>query len=356
MLLMTPGPTEIPERVRNALSRPICDPNVDEGFKQFYHSLTEKLAEVYDTDNDTFVLSGSGTLGLEASVASLIEKGDEVLCISNGIYGEGFSKYVEMYGGHPVESYFSHDEALPIEEIKATLEEHDDLAIATLVHCETPTGVLNDLEDFLALLEEEGILTVVDAVSSLGGTPVPANHIDICIGGSQKCFSSPPGLATLSVSDRAWHKILKEEPHTSYLNLSPWKEKGLAEKPYFPYTQPVSNLYALDESLDILLEEGMSAVFARHERVAELCRERGKELGFSLYPKDDKLCSPTVTAFHTSRALEIQQRMEKKHDILLATGLGERREEILRVGHMGHNAKLSKVKRTMDCLEQVLST
>ncbi|WP_135829181.1 pyridoxal-phosphate-dependent aminotransferase family protein [Halorussus halobius] len=355
-LLMTPGPTALPPAVREATSRPLINPDVEAEFATYYESLLDKLARVYDTDDDVVVLSGEGMLGLEASVASLVSPGDEVLCLANGLFGAGFADFVEMHGGEPVVHETPHDEGFDVDAVKETVEAHD-FAVATAVHCETPTGLLNDLDEVLGVLQDAGVLTVVDAVSSLGGTSVPVDRVDVCLGASQKCFSSPPGLTTLSVSDPAWAKVEDTEQDTFYTSLEPWRDPSFedGEPVLLPYTHSVSNLYALEASLDRLLEEGLATVFDRHESVAEQCRARGRDLGLEPFPADPDRYSPTVTAFEVDgRATDLKRRLEADHDVVLSTGLGERADDLLRVGHMGYNADPDRVERTMDALAAVL--
>jgi aspartate aminotransferase-like enzyme len=199
------------------------------------------------------------------------------------------------------------------------------------------------------LLDEHGVLSIVDAVSALGGTPVPTDRIDLCLGASQKCLSSPAGLTTVAVSDRAWDRIEAVDPDGYYTNLLPWRT--VVEDGWFPYTHLVSNVYGLDESLDMLLEEGVPAVFERHAEVAAHCRARGTALGLSVVPGDEARSSPTVTAFEVpGRAEELQTTLADDHDVTLATGLGETADDVLRVGHMGYGAEIEKVDRAMDAL------
>ncbi|MCU4742866.1 alanine--glyoxylate aminotransferase family protein [Natronoglomus mannanivorans] len=350
-LRMTPGPTEIPARVRERMSEPTWNPDVESEFYEFYRELTAKLETVYG-DDDVAVLSGEGILGLEAAIASLVEEGDRVLCISNGLYGDGFADFVETYGGEGVTCRSPSTDPLDLEAIESTLAEGE-FDVATMVHCETPTGTLNDLEPVLSLLEAHDVVSVVDAVSSLGGTPVPVEGIDVCLGASQKCFSAPPGLCVLSVSDRAWERIESFETRSFYADLEPWRTA--ADEEWFPYTHATSNLFALDAAVDAILEEGVDAVFERHEEAAALCRDRTRDLGLEIYPENDDLASPTVTAISLEgRAREVQRRVQEEHDIVLSTGLGDLEDDILRVGHMGHNARAERVERTMDAIEAVL--
>jgi len=353
-MLFTPGPTAVPSEVRAAMAAQTPNSAVQPEFAELYDRLCANLELIYDTDHDVIVPGGEGILGLEAAIASVVAPGDRVLCISNGIYGDGFADFVDNYDGNPELVSAPYDEGYDIDAIESALAEaeaqNDRFLAATLVHCETPTGTLNDLSPVLDLLEEYDVLSIVDAVSSLGGTPVPTDRIDICLGASQKCFSAPPGLTTVAVSDRAWDAMEQRAPTSLYTNLLPWRDVSEG----FPYTHLDANVAALETAVSRLVDEGMDSVYKRHERAAERCRERGAELGLNLYPDESK-SSPTVTAFHIpGEAKAIQQRVEVDHDIILATSLGEYADDILRVGHMGYNADVEKVDRVMDAIGDCL--
>ncbi|ACM57368.1 pyridoxal-phosphate-dependent aminotransferase family protein [Halorubrum lacusprofundi] len=365
-MLMTPGPTAVPASVRDTMSRELINPDVDPAFHGIYNRLTDRLATVYgvDSDGDTggdsaastrdiVVPGGEGILGLEAAIASLVEPGTEVLCLSNGLYGDGFADFVADYGGEATLVSADYDDSLPLAELESVLADDDrEFDLATMVHCETPTGTLNDLGPALDLLDEadEEILTVVDAVSSLGGVRVPTGRIDVCLGASQKCFSAPPGLTTAAISDRAWAAMEERDPHSLYTNFLPWRDTAEG----FPYTHLTTEVVALDAALGLLVEEGLDAVRERHRAAATRCRERGAELGLEPYPAPER-SSPTVTAFHVpGRAEELQRRLREERDVLVATGLGELADDILRIGHMGHNARISRVDEAMDALGDVL--
>ncbi|WP_254809500.1 pyridoxal-phosphate-dependent aminotransferase family protein [Natronosalvus amylolyticus] len=351
ILRMTPGPTTVPQRVRERMAEPAWNPDVESEFVDFYAALTAKLEPVYG-DGDIAILGGEGILGLEAAIASLVEPGTEVLCIANGLYGEGFADFVDMYGGEATVCGGDWREPLDIASVERELETGT-YDVATMVHCETPTGVLNDLEPVLELLEAHDVLSVVDAVSSLGGTAVSTELIDVVLGASQKCFSAPPGLTVCAISDRAWERIERVETRSFYASLEPWRT--VIEDRWFPYTHLSSNLLALDEATDLLLEEGVEDVYKRHERVANRCRQRVDSMGLEVYPSSDALASPTVTALAVDgQATALQRRIRDEHDIVLATGLGDLSDDIIRIGHMGYNARLEWVDRTMDALEDVL--
>ena len=203
--IMTPGPTQVKDKVRAARSLITTNPDIDTSFTEYYKHTCDMLGEIIHSTGNIYILSGEGILGLEAACASLTEAGDRVLIIDNGIYGKGFGDFVKIYGGTPV--YYTKDYTEPIDvtELKAYLDADSDFKYATVVHCDTPSGMLNDVEAICPLLKEYGIMTVVDTVSASFGVPlnVDAAKIDICCMGSQKALSAPPGLTMLSVSDDA---------------------------------------------------------------------------------------------------------------------------------------------------------
>jgi aspartate aminotransferase-like enzyme len=347
-MLMTPGPTALPPSVREAESRELINPDVDPAFDDLYEAVCRKLGRVYGApERDVVVLGGEGILGLEAAVASLVEPGEPVLCVANGLYGEGFAEFVASHGGEPTVVDAPHDEPLPVRAAREALAT-DDYRIVTAVHCETPTGVHNDLGPLLDACDDHGALSVVDAVSSLGGTPVPTDRIDVALGASQKCLSAPPGLTTAALSERAWAAVEARDPEGLYTSLLPWRETDGG----YPYTHLSTLVAALDAALDLVLSEGVDAVFERHRRAARRCRERGAEIG--LEPYAPALAAPTVTAFEVADAERLQRSLHEDHDVTLATGLGPHADDVLRVGHMGYNADVERVDRAMDALAAAL--
>ena len=219
--IMTPGPTEVRENVRMARALATTNPDLDLQFYEFYKETCEKIGEFLKTKNSIRILSGEGILGLEAACASLTETGDRVLVIDNGIFGEGFADFVKMYGGEVV--FFKGDRKCKIDtiELEKFLEKDHDFKYATVVHCDTPSGVLNDIDKICPLLKKNGILTVVDSVAAMGGEDIRVDEwkIDIALGASQKCISAPAGLTLLSISEDAFKSMEQTKEPNSILLL-----------------------------------------------------------------------------------------------------------------------------------------
>ena len=203
--IMTAGPVQVRENVRMARSLETTNPDLDLEFYELYKETCDILNDYMHSKGRAYILGGEGILGLEAACASLTEPGDRVLVIDNGIFGKGFADFVSMYGGTPVLYSADYRNPLDAETLADFLEKDSDFKYATVVHCDTPSGVLNDISVICPLLSQHGILTVVDSVAAMFGEYVNVEEscIDILCGGSQKALSAPPGLTMLWVSDRA---------------------------------------------------------------------------------------------------------------------------------------------------------
>ncbi|HBG8525710.1 TPA: alanine--glyoxylate aminotransferase family protein [Clostridioides difficile] len=353
-----PGPTETRENVRLARAEKTTNPDIDVDFVEFYKKTCEKFGNIVGTKNDVYILSGEGILGLEAACASLTEKGDRVLVIDNGIYGEGFKDFITMYGGEYVLFSSEYTKSIDIDELKAFLDEDSNFKYATVVHCDTPTGVLNDVSKICPLLKEYGILTVVDSVAGMVGErlSVDESKIDIILGGSQKAISAPAGLTIVGISQDAKNciKNRKTDVIGFYCNLNIWE--GYYEKKYFPYTMPISDIMGLDKALDNILEEGIENVLNRHEKIAYSVRKSIEEYGLELFLEEGY--SNTVTAIKIPEsigALELTDYMLKNYNTLVATSLNQYMDTILRIGHMGENANLNKIEHVLNVLDKSLS-
>ena len=353
----TPGPTRVRENVRLAISKSTTNPDIDIEFCEFYKNTCEKMASILNTENDVYILSGEGILGLEAACASLTEPGDKVLVIDNGIFGRGFDDFVKMYGGEVV--YFSGDytNEIDIEELEKFLQKENDFKYATVVHCDTPTGVLNDLSKICPLLKRYNILTVVDSVAAMVGEEIRVDdwQIDIALGGSQKAISAPTGLTIVSISEDAKNSMKNRKmPIVGfYLNLTIWEK--YYENKWFPYTMPINEIIGLDRAIDNILEEKLENVLTRHEKIASATRKAFTEYGLKLYLESGY--SNTVTAVEIPEnigALNLTKHMLEKYNTLVATSLCDYKDKLLRIGHMGENANLEFIIYVLNVIDRSL--
>lgn len=352
---MTPGPTSIRENVRDAMKKPITNPDLDPAFYTFYKGICEKLQKLLNTQNMTVVLSGEGILGLEAACASLIEPDDRILCIENGIFGAGFGDFAAMYGGKVDFFHGDRRKGLDLDALRVFIENHHDYKVATLVHCETPSGITNPIGEICKLLHEYNILTVVDAVSSIGGEELYVDdwHIDIALGGSQKCLSAPPGLTFLSISPNALKAMntRKQPIRGFYTNLSLWQ--SWYEDQWFPYTQPISELYAFDAALNNALAD--TNIIHRHRTYGYACRKALENCGLELFAQES--WSNTVTTVlipENIKYSELFHKMFDEHHIMIAGGFDFLKDKVFRIGHMGENCYEEKLYLTLKALNQVL--
>ena len=357
--LMTPGPTQVRENVRLARAKECTNPDIDPNFFDFYKETCVKIGEFLQTKNDVFILSGEGILGLEAACASLTEAGDRVLVIDNGIFGEGFADFVSMYGGEPVIFKGKRTKGIDVDALEKFLEKDSDFKYATVVHCDTPSGVLNNIELICPLLKKYKIISVIDSVASMGGEPILTDkwQADIVLGASQKVISAPPGLTFLSISQDGWEAMeSRKTPIASYYcNLLIWK--NYYKDQWFPYTMPISDIKGLEVAIDNILDEGLEVMQKRHDQVAQYTRERLEEAELDLYLESD--FANTVTALKIPEGIDgsqpILDYMLEHYNIMATGSFGYLENKVIRIGHMGENAYLPKVKRTLDALIETIS-
>lgn len=353
--IMTPGPTQVRESVRKARSLECPNSDLDPAFFDYYRETCELISSLLHTSEETLILSGEGILGLEAACASMTEPGDRVLVLDNGIYGRGFADFVSMYGGTPVLYTRDYLETLDVRELEEYLEKDHDFKYATVVHCDTPSGMLNDIRSICPLLKKYGILTVVDSVAGMFGNEVYAqeSQVDILCGGSQKAVSAPPGLTFVTVSEDAKKAMAdRKAPVASfYANLRIFE--GYYEKQWFPYTMPTSDIYGLRQAMEDIRED--KDLYRRHERIAKAVREALKASGLGLHLKSGY--SNTVSVFDVPKgvtAVQILDKVLKDSGIMLAGSFDVLEGKVIRIGHMGANATYENVRETMEALDRAM--
>ncbi len=353
--LMTAGPTRVAKNVMEYRSMEFVNPDTDISFCEFYKDTCNLISELLYTKNETIILGGEGILALESACATLTEQGDRVLVLDNGIFGEGFKDFVTMYGGTPYLYTKDYKNALDIEELKSFLQKDNDFKYATIVHCDTPSGVLNDIESICNLLSEYGIISVVDAVSSMFGEYINIDKCkaDLVCGASQKVVSAPPGLAFVTISDKAKDIINKRKtPIASfYANLKVFE--NYYENKWFPYTMPVSDIMGLSRALQNIKED--KNILQRHSEVASYTRQTLEEIGYKLYLESG--FSNTVSSIEVPKNLTadyIIKTILEKHNILICNSLGVFKDKVVRIGHMGENANINDVTIVLNALKELM--
>ena len=354
--IMTAGPTQVRENVRMARSLETTNPDVDTEFCEFYKETCDLLRDLVHSSGTAYILGGEGILALEAACASLTEPKDRVLVIDNGIFGKGFADFVKIYGGQPV--LFSSDYHRPvnIDELKSFLEKDNDFKYATVVHCDTPSGVINDISRICPLLDEYGILSVVDSVAGMFGEYVNVDEscIDILCGGSQKVLSARPGLAMVWVSQKA-EKAMEERhvPIASfYANILTFKT--YYQDKWFPYTMPASDINGFRAAIDNITAE--PDIVQRHAGIAAATREAVTKAGLELYL--DYGFSNTVTVIRVPDGLtdvQILSLMKNKYNVMISGSFDILAGKVLRIGHMGENANVRDMEMTLDAMDKSLT-
>ncbi len=353
--IMTAGPTQVKENVRLARSLETTNPDLDVAFCEFYKETCDILQDLLHSTGTAYILGGEGILGLEAACASLTEPGDRVLVLDNGIFGKGFADFVTMYGGEAVLFTSDYQNPIDINHLKTFLDKDSDFKYATVVHCDTPSGVLNDIASICPLLADYGILSVVDSVAGMFGeyVNVDESKIDILCGGSQKALSAPAGLTILWVSDKAMAAMENRKTPVSSFYANILTFRTYYEDKWFPYTMPISDINGLRAAIDNVKND--TDILERHAKIAEATRQAVVKAGLKLYLNSGY--SNTVTVIEVPENVtdsQILDTMRDKYNIMISGCFDVLAGKIVRIGHMGENARKDDMAITLDALDKTL--
>jgi len=352
--LRIPGPTPLPERIVRSMNRPMIDHRGPE-FASILAEVTAGAKRVFKTKNDLLLLTCSGTGGLESAVANLVSPGDEVVVALCGNFGERFAALAAAYGADVVRLEFEWGQPVDADDLAQVLERHPKASVVLLTHNETSTGLTNPLRDLAGVARHAGRIVVVDGVSSISSIDIETDTwgIDVAVSGSQKGWMAPPGLALVSVSERAWAHQAKSRSPRFYFD---WKEaKTWAEKGMTPFTPAVNVAFALQEGLHMIEEEGLDNVYERHRRLARATQAGLVALGFSLFARDGYR-SHTVTSAVPPPGLDVaalRKLLDTKYGVVIAGGQGKMTGKMIRVGHLGAVAE-GDVVQVIWAIEQAL--
>ena len=337
--LMIPGPTPVPESVLLAMAKHPIGHRSSE-FSAILEEIYADLKWLFQTQNDVFIYTSSGTGAMEAALSNLINEGDKVLSLVIGNFGNRWAKIAASCGADVEKIEVPAGQAIDPEVLKERLaaDVNKEIKIVTLTHNETSTGVTNPLKELAAIIKAHGAVSVVDGVTSVGAIECKMDEwgIDVLISGSQKGFMIPPGLAFLAASEKAF-KLHEQCKHPSfYFDWSAYKKSVKANST--PYTPAVNLIVALNEALKMMKKDGLENVLARHAKHAKALRVAIKKIGLKLMVEDDAIASNAITSVYPPEGIsvpDIRSTLKKDFDIVVANGQNDLKDKIFRMGTLG---------------------
>lgn len=360
--LMGPGPSDVHPRILEAMSRPTIG-HLDPAFIQMMEEVKALLQYSFQTKNElTMPVSAPGSAGMETCFANLVEPGDKVIVCQNGVFGGRMKENVERCGGIPVMVEDTWGEAVDPNKLEAALKANPDARIVAFVHAETSTGAQSDAETLVKLAHQHDCLTIVDAVTSLCGTPIKVDEwaIDAIYSGTQKCLSCTPGLSPVSFSEQALEKIRnrKQKVQSWFMDLNLvmgyW---GGGTKRAYHHTAPINALYGLHEALLMLQEEGLENAWERHRKNHLALRAGLEAMGLTFIVKEaDRL--PQLNAVSIPAGVDdaaVRGRLLNEYNLEIGAGLGALAGKVWRIGLMGHASRAENILLCVGALEAVLS-
>jgi alanine-glyoxylate transaminase/serine-glyoxylate transaminase/serine-pyruvate transaminase len=360
-ILMGPGPSDVPQRILDAMARPTIG-HLDPAFVELMEQIKSMLRMAFQTDNPlTFPVSAPGSAGMEMCFVNLVEPGDKVIVCRNGVFGGRMLENVKRTGGTPVIVDDAWGAPVDPEKVRDAFKANPDAKILSFVHAETSTGAQSDAETLAKIAQEFGALTLMDCVTSLGGTPVYLDQwgIDAAYSGSQKCLSCTPGLSPVSFSERAIERIkARTTPVQSWfldlnLVLGYWQSAG---KRTYHHTAPINPMYGLHEALVMLEEEGLTNAWARHRAMHEKLKAGLEGMGLK-YVVEESARLPQLNSIYVPEGVDeaaVRARLLNEFNLEIGAGLGDMAGKIWRIGLMGYSAKQENVDTCLETLQACL--
>ncbi len=337
MNLRIPGPVTIPDDVLDVMDHQMIDHRGPQ-FAAMQQRVVAALQAAFQTKNDMLLFTSSGTGGLESAIVNTLSPGDPVLAFSAGEFGERIAKLAQTYGAQVNKIKFENGQGIDPARVAQELKNAPHVKAALVTHNETSTGIMHPLREIAdAVRANSDAVLIVDGVSSMltADAQIDAWGIDVMVSASQKAWACPPGVAMLSISERAWKAHAQARTPRFYFDWTEaraWMEKGQT-----PFTPAVSVYYALDVALQKILAEGMTNVIARHARIAALARAQAKALGFRMFG-EERYASNAVTALYAPDGVDtetLRKIAREEYELIIGGGQGPMRGKIIRVGHLG---------------------
>jgi aspartate aminotransferase-like enzyme len=333
--LLTPGPTPVSERVSLRMAQPIVHHRSPE-FEEVFARCREGLAWLFQTRQDVVQFAASGTGAMEASLVNFLRRGDEAIVVDAGKFGERWGKLAKSYGVQAIVLKVEWGSPVDPGKVKAALEEHPNAKAVLVQANESSTGVAHPVQKLAQITRNHPAILVVDAISALGAFDLPfdAWGIDVMVSGSQKALGLPPGLSFLAASEKAWKLNETADLPRFYFDLK--RERDNQRKNQTAWTPAISLVEGLDESLEMLREEGLRACFVRHERLARGARAGMQALGLQLYSKAPSAAMTTVVAPEGIDSEKLVKHLFQQYGIKLVGGQDAAKGKIFRIAHLGY--------------------
>lgn len=360
--LMGPGPSDVNPRILEAMSRPTIG-HLDPAFVAMMDEMKTLLRYAFRTENAlTMPVSAPGSAGMETCFVNLVEPGDKVVVCQNGVFGGRMKENVERAGGVAIMQQDPWGRAVDPAKLKETLKANPDAKIVAFVHAETSTGAVSDAEVLCDIAHEHGCLTIVDAVTSLGGSPLEVDKwgIDAIYSGTQKCLSCTPGLSPVSFNEAALDKVRnRKSPVQSWfldLNLVMGYWDGGGKRAYH-HTAPINALYGLHEALVVLKQEGIENCWERHQRNHEALRAGIEAMGLEfVVPEAERL--PQLNAVTIPEGIDdaaVRSTLLNQYNLEIGAGLGDLAGKVWRIGQMGYASSETNILNCLGALDAVLT-
>ncbi len=334
--LLTPGPTMVPERVLEALGKSTLYHRSSE-FKEIFLETKERLKRLFRTQGEVLILTSSGTGAMESAVSNLFNPGDSAVVVVGGKFGERWKELCETFGVEPIVIEVEWGKSVKLEDIEEALRANPDVRGVLVQICETSTGTIHDVKGIGELLRSyPDVLLIADGITAYGVYDIPTDEwgIDVGITGSQKALMTPPGLAVISLNEKAQQRLLEVEPRSYYFNLK--KELKNQQKGQTAYTTGVNLVVALNEALKMIEEEGLENVAKRHERLAEATRAGVKALGLEILSENPANGVTAVLSPEGINGQDVVKIAREKYGITIAGGQEHLKGKIFRLSHMGY--------------------
>ena len=355
-LIMLPGPTNVSDRVMKAMLRPVINHRGD-SFRELYKGILSKTGRLFQTEQGSVIFSSSGTGGVEAAVWNLIRPGDTAVVPVFGEFSARLAETVELAGGNAVQVKSEQGSVPSLADLEDAMKKLGRFKAVFAVHNETSTGAaIPYVQELSRLAAEHDAFVVIDAISSLGGYAIPVDKwgIDVCVTGSQKCIAAPPGLAILSVSKRVTDYLKASPPKTRYFDIARYLEYGARGET--PFTPALPLMYALDEALNELLEEGLSKRVERHDRMSASLYDGLAKIGLKAVAAREVRSKTVVATYYPPGLDDAQFRKSMAHDrgVVIAGGFGASAGKVFRIGCMGQ-IREEYVTRTLTAVAETLA-